>query len=216
MSILKFKSCFALVLLLIMVQPQVNASQMDKVKTLKGNRDMFLSGMGMAKQHQQDFYLGALYIGDPQRRPEAIEGIGIDKRMEIRIVSEGVLPRSFTRYWGYLIRMNNSGESLKKQAKNIKKFFAFFKSKLNHKDTVVFEVDEKDITRVAVNGKIIGTIENPDFYPVLLNSWIGQKGPSEKFKQGIIGGNSNQEALNLMTAYQALEVHSSGLVSKDD
>ena len=216
MSLLNFKSCFALVLLLLTVQPQANAGQMDKVKTLKGNRDMFLSGMGMAKQHQQDFYLGALYIGDPQRRPEALEGIGIDKRMEIRIVSEGVTSRSFNRYWGYLMRMNNSAEKLKKQAKNIKKFYSFFKEGLDHRDTVYFEVDTKDRTLIAINGKVVGEIENPDFYPVLLNTWIGVKGPSEKFKQGVIGGNSNEDALNLMTAYQSLEVSSSSLVSKDD
>lgn len=199
---------FLLVVLTAVAYPCFAAEPTEQQKLLAAqslavyDRKVIMRGMGLTQLVNGDYYIGAFYMDEDSSyaNEEDLAHLETARSMCFQFVSENkISARSFKNKLAESIRINNTKEDIKPQAKNVAQLLKLFKGTLKKGDQIRFDYHNKRGTMVYYNDRLLGTFKrSAALYKLLLSSWIGERPPSNKFKQGIMGGNDNAYANQLL------------------
>ena len=162
----------------------------DEVTRLADGSNMVVIGMGEYSNLGESIYIGAVYVPILDVRIEP----GSSKRMEMRITTEGLSARRFTRMWMDAVTLGTNRDQRNLLAEQIQQFSRTFQENLQRGDQITFDyMASQDRTLISFNGVTAATIGGGDFYQVLLNAWVGQTPVSGELKAGVLGKQADSE-----------------------
>ncbi|TQV76980.1 hypothetical protein FLL45_03235 [Aliikangiella marina] len=172
------------------------------------DKPALMIGMGLTQRMSDDYYIAALYL------EENVQFDGTDvflyepvvRRMEFRIAStSSVSARSFARKLAEGIRINNARDDISLQKAQVARLMRFFRGTYKKGDVLRFDYHNSFGTRVSLNDRVLGEIpRSNDMYKLLIKVWVGERPPSSRFKEGIMGKNEPEYAVNLLKKFVAL------------
>jgi len=162
--------------------------------------DLMLNGVALHQELNTDYFLAGLYLPAFSNDPVEILAMKGSKRMEMRVAFDNFSPRKFAGLWRDSIVINNSPADVEKYGPEMLRFASVMKGKLVRGDQVI--IDQSPVaTVVSVNGIELARF-GPDFFPLLLRTWIGLRPASSDFKKDLLNKGSIKE--ELQTRYNAL------------
>ena len=147
-----------------------------------------LNGLSSHTELKKEKFIAALYVTTLTRDAEVALKKSAPMHMEIRILAPKLSKRRFNRMWIEGMAINSSGSTLTKQADNMVKFTRFFKNRLIAGDIIELRNTADEGTLVVLNDVELGNINNPDFFYLLLRTWIGKVPLSSNFRAEILAG----------------------------
>lgn len=156
----------------------------------KASAALDLNGIASHSEFGKDQYMAALYLEDLSADAKQILLSNQRKRMEIKVVADRLFSRKFKRQWIEGVAINAGNFDLKKHAQNLADFSNMLKIKLVKDDTLTIERTFRRGVEVAVNGVMLGTIEDVEFFDLILRSWIGPVPLSTDFKTDLLQAGS--------------------------
>ncbi|MCO7222994.1 TonB family protein [Pleionea sp. CnH1-48] len=172
--------------------------------TLEDGSQVQLKGIGLAKELRNDVYIGALFVPPGVNSLNVIKENSTAKRMSLRFVIDNYSNRKIGRHWKERIAMNNPREVWRPLTKEIVTFSNLFKENFIRGDEINLDFVPGKGTLVYINDVLFDTIQNPDFFSLLMNAWVGSVPPTKAFKEGILGESSQSTSKNLKTKFVAL------------
>lgn len=161
----------------------------------------FLFGVGEYRHLSESLYLGALYVPllDVRIRPDS------PKSMEMRITTDSLSPRHFTRHWMDGLTLSSSRQERLEHADAIRTFNSLFTMTFRRGDRIRFAYQPgQSRIAVTVNGVEAGTIDDTGFFAFLLGAWLGDTPVSATLRDGILG-TDDDGAREMKQAFQALQ-----------
>ncbi len=149
--------------------------------------DLSLNGVAVIQQFRNDQFISALYVETPMTDAAALLADGGPKRMAFRVAADKIAGRSHRRSWIESIRSNNEIDAALLHAKEIREFAKLFDQNLVMGDQIEVDYVPGSGVLVSINGQEAGKITAPGFFPLVLNTWIGKRPPSQEFKEQILG-----------------------------
>jgi len=173
------------------------------------DRPVLMVGMGLTQLMSDDYYIGAFYIDQAAQYSggEDLVYIEAPRRMEFRFASNRKISgRGFGRKIAEGIRINNAKTNVDDENRNLQRFIKFFKGNYKKGDVIQFDYHDSFGTRVNLNGRRLGEINNSaDLYRLLVRIWVGDRPPSSQFKKGITGNNEAEYAIELLRKFVSLK-----------
>lgn len=165
----------ALIFLMLLFCGQ-NASASDK-----------LNGIAVYSALSQEQFIAALYLPQYSESPrDAILQKG-SKSMEMRITADKIFPRRFKRMWVESLAINAAPKELEQNAQNVSEFSRLLRVKLRQGD--ILRINKTpSATTVQVNGIELGQIDDPNFFDILVRTWVGPVPISSDFKAKMLSG----------------------------
>ncbi len=122
-------------------------------------------------------------------RPDARELLGKTpaSTMEYRIISDRINNRRFFKLLADAIAVNTDAQKLAKNASFISRSRSALPVELQPNDHLAFHFDGNSKVTMHLNGEQVASFEAPDYYRMLLSTWIGQVPISSRFKREILG-----------------------------
>jgi periplasmic protein TonB len=156
-----------------------------------------LNGMAVHSQLGKEQFIAAVYAETPTSTARDLLTAEQDKAMELRILEENLFPRRFQRMWIEGIAINAGAVEMEKSAQHLADFSNLLRPKLTTGDVLRIErLEHQKLTRVSLNGQVLGTIDDAHFFDLLLRTWIGPVPLSSEFKESLLaGGKVNPDLL---------------------
>ena len=172
--------------------------------------DLQMIGMGLTQLMNDDYYIGAFYIDVAAEfiEPGDLAYIDAARRMEFRFASERKISASgFSRKIAELIRINNAAANVKSESQGLGRLLKMFKGSYQKGDIICIDYLRGSAqVQVRYNGRLMGQIDGArDLYQLLVKTWVGDRPPSSRFKEGIAGKNENEYAVSLLRRYVNLK-----------
>lgn len=173
--------------------------------TLENGSSLELKGIGVATEFRTETYIGALYA------PVGLESVALfkdyttPKRMVVRYIPETYSYRKVSRHFKERIAMNNDREIWQPLTREIVTFSRVFNDNFVRGDEIRLDFIPGKGTQVYLNDVLFETIENPEFFNLMLDAWTGSVPPSKAFKQGIMGELSDADVTDLKNRFTGLE-----------
>jgi len=172
------------------------------------DRPLIPTGYGLTKLLNKDYYLGRFSIDKSAiyRSAEDLVFIDAARQMEFKFLTERKISgATFARNLAAAMKINNEVSALKDNMAEIKRFKGFFNKTIKKGDVLRIDFHSSFGTRVYLNNRMLGEIpESREFYRFVLNTWLGDRPPSAKFKNGILGQNGDQYAITLQQRYEGM------------
>ncbi|MET1254313.1 chalcone isomerase family protein [Aliikangiella maris] len=169
------------------------------------DRPVVMVGMGLTRLLNDDYYIGAMYLDEKVEYDKTADffSVKVARRMQFKFASKiSISARSFKRKLVESLRINNSRKDINAQKAELAQFLKFFSGSYKKGDELSFDYHHTFGTRVILNGRIIGQVENShDLYNLLVKIWVGERPPTSKFKSGILGNNDGDYAIELLRQY---------------
>ena len=169
------------------------------------DKPALMIGMGLTQLMSDDYYIGAFYLDEVVQYDGSNEFLYVEvaRRMEFRIASSSsVSARSFSRKLAEAIRINNDRDDVSRLKTEVGRLLKMFKGTYQKGDVLQFDYHTNFGTRVILNGQILGEIpRSNELYKLLINIWVGERPPSSKFKEGILGNNDGAYAISLLRKF---------------
>ncbi|WP_251360024.1 TonB family protein [Kangiella sp. TOML190] len=160
-----------------------------------------LNGIAIQSELRSDWFINALYLVNKTNDPNAILSDINPKRMEIKVLADKLSGRRLKRFWVERIRINNEPEDVLGMAKAVRGFANMMGQNLEANDVISIDFIPGEATRVSINGSVQGDF-SPDLYNLIVKSWVGERPPSQEFKDAILG-NTNFDTL--LSRYQSIQ-----------
>jgi len=162
-----------------------------------------LNGLAAHQELGTELFIGALYSEALSNDADTLINSALPMRMELKVVApDGLATRRFSRMWIEGMAINNSNALLTAQADNMVKFDSLFKGRLQQNDHVIFALNPGDGIDVSVNNVRLGTIEDDQFFPMLLRTWIGRVPLSSDYRANLL--TMGDVSADLRTRYNAI------------
>ncbi len=175
------------------------------VKAKIKERTLIPTGYGLTKFLNKDYYLARFSIDESAEYASADDLVYIDaaRRMEFKFVSNKLSGRTFWRRLSQGMKINNEREALKDNLVFVKRLQTFFKRTIKKGDTIRFDYHHDFGTRVYHNKRFLGEIsDSREFYRFIVNIWFGNRPPSNRFKDGLLGRNGDEYAINMQRRFE--------------
>lgn len=143
-----------------------------------------LNGMTVYEELGEERFIAALYTETPSRDSHQVVFSDEPKAMEMRFVGDRIYPRQFKRLWIEGVATNAGQHELERFSESLAEFGNMLTVKLRAGDVV--RIDRGDKVEVRVNGYLLGTIDDPAFFDLLLRTWIGPVPPAGKFREELL------------------------------
>jgi len=88
--------------------------------------------------------------------------------------------------WIEGMAINNPSQQLTAQADNMVKFDGMFKGHLEMNDHVIFSQTPGEGVNISANGVLLGNIDDDQFFPMLLRTWIGRVPLSSTYRENLL------------------------------
>ncbi|NVJ50466.1 MAG: chalcone isomerase family protein [Gammaproteobacteria bacterium] len=190
---------------LVFVSAASNAASNEQLYELQKSEvegtEVFLNGMGAVKKLNATYYVAALYLQEKSNIDSDIIFMEGNKRITIKFMLDRVSARGFGREMAGALKINNVPEEVAAYRSDLRKFIGLFKGIYQKGDTLTFDYTPKRGVTVRHNGESLGNISKKGFDKVLFKAWLGDKPFSASFKRGLIGGNEDREAIDLLRQY---------------
>ena len=147
-----------------------------------------LNGLSSHTELKKEKFIAALYTSTLTNDAEVALQKSAPMHMEIRVLAPKLSKRRFNRMWIEGMAINSSGSTLTEQADNMVKFTRFFKDHLIEGDIIELRNTSDEDTLVVLNNVELGSINNPEFFYLLLRTWIGKVPLSSNFRSEILAG----------------------------
>jgi len=146
-----------------------------------------LNGMAVHSQLSKEQFIAAVYAETPTSVARDLLTAENNKVMELRVLEENLFARRFQRMWIEGIAINAGTMEMEKFAQPLADFSNLLRLKLTTGDTLRIErLEQEKMTRVSLNGQVLGTIGNARFFDLLLRTWVGPVPLSSEFKDSLL------------------------------
>lgn len=156
---------------------------------LENGENLELYGIAIHQEKRNDIYLGSLFAPKDLKTIDGLFDPSISKRMSLKFISK-YSNRKLTRLWKQRIAMNNAKENWRPLTKEIVAFSSLFKRAMIQGDEINIDFTADKGTAIYLNKTLFSTINNNQFFELLLNVWLGPTPPTTLFKTGITGNNT--------------------------
>lgn len=154
-----------------------------------GDKQLTLNGMGLreATFMKVDVYVAGLYVEHVSSNPAALIGSEETKLLVLHFVRD-VGHDDIVKAWntGFADNATVPVAQLQPYIDRLNAWMPSFKEG----DTLAFAYVPGRGVSVEINGKVKGTIDNPDFARSLFSIWLGQKPPTGSLKKGLLGNHA--------------------------
>jgi len=183
--------CLALITTLPLAAYEIDDVTVPDACQLEANQPKLqLQGAGIRTKFFSDIYVGAFYASHSIKTPaEAVSDPG-PKRMWVHMVYDDLTLEKFRQAWHDGIHANNDDSVVAENQKNIDKLMKSFNADMHKGDILTIDYLPGTGTRVTINKKVTETIPGDTFYTLILNAWMGENPPSEKFQKALLELNS--------------------------
>ena len=172
------------------------------------DKSALMIGMGLTQLMSDDYYIGAFYLDEAVQYDGSDEFMFVEvaRCMEFRMAStSNISARSFARKLAESIRINNERDEVSAHSSKLGRFIRMFRGTYKKGDVLRFYYHQNFGTRITLNDRVLGEIENSaELYKLLIKVWVGERPPSSKFKEGIMGNNDGNYAVTLLKKFVAL------------
>lgn len=163
-----------------------------------------LNGLAAHQELGSEQFIGALYLEATSDDRNIILAADGSKRMELRVTSDdGIAARRFSRMWIEGMAINNTNAVLTEQAENMVRFSNAFKGKLQKNDIVALSMVPGEGVDIVLNGVVLDTINDDDFFNLLLRTWIGNVPLSSTYRASLLQAGSVDAELR--SRFEAIE-----------
>ncbi|WP_257253986.1 MULTISPECIES: chalcone isomerase family protein [unclassified Endozoicomonas] len=139
-----------------------------------------------------DGYIGALYLENPSSDVYHILSEESYQRMSFTILLSKMSARRMANAFYEAIQINTSEEEQKDLEKGIAQFMGMIDGTLKKGESGTFEYIPGKGARVIIAGEEKGIIPGKKLFNAILKVWIGETPPNQKFKEGILGLNTER------------------------
>lgn len=151
----------------------------------RAHADPLLNGLAIHNELGQEQFIAGLFSSTLSKDAKTILLDKGEKRIQVRVVNRRISSRSFKRMWIEGIAINASSKELAEQSQNMATFSNMLKVKLVQGD--IFTIDRSlDDVIVSLNGTKLGVINDPEFFDILLRTWIGPVPLSSDFRAALL------------------------------
>jgi len=172
----KFQSTLTLLLLLassFLACVNLNASPLS------------LNGLATYSDLTKEYYVGALYLPEPESSEQKILNLNQRKLMKLLVTANRWSPRAWTKQWQGNIAINNPSIDGELQTK-LKLFTRLLKSNLLAGDLIIVDYDPAMGTQIFINQQRMLASGDMALFNALLTTWTGKLPPSREFKNRIL------------------------------
>lgn len=146
-----------------------------------------LNGMAIHSQLSKEQFIAAVYAETPSTEARDLLTAEDNKVMELRVLESNLFARRFQRMWIEGIAINAGTVEMERFAQHLADFSNLLRLKLTTGDTLRIErLEQEKMTRVSLNGQLLGTIGNAHFFDLLLRTWVGPVPLSSEFKDALL------------------------------
>lgn len=146
-----------------------------------------LNGIGVHQELGREVFIGALFSESLSNDSDTLMNTVQPMRMELKIVApEGLTTRRFSRMWIEGMAVNSKADVLTAQADNMVKFDGLFKGRFLKDDFISFINNPGRGVDIAVNGVLLGNIDDNAFFSMLLSTWIGKIPLSSDYRDSLL------------------------------
>ncbi len=167
---------------------------------LSGN-ELFLNGMGEVKKLNSDYFVAALYLKEKNTIDTDIIYLEEPKRLIMRFALDKVSARGFGRELAGALKINNVPEEITAYRNDLRDFINLFRGLYDKGDTITIDYEPKRGVTVKHNNKVLGSVKKQGFDKLVFKAILGEKPMSTTFKSGLIGGNDDKYAIELLRKY---------------
>src|SRR5690606_22388124 len=102
------------------------------------------------------------------------------------VAPTGLTTRRFRRMWIEGMAINTPSQHLTAQADTMVKFDGMFKGHLEMNAHVIFSQTPGEGVNISANGVLLGNIDDDQFFPMLLRTWIGRVPLSSTYRENLL------------------------------
>ena len=143
------------------------------------------NGSAVFSQLHEEYYYATLFVEQSSEDQQVL--LEQQQRMEFTILVDTWSKRQFLQHWMQAVFISNTEAAQNSADKALDAFAKAIKGELLKGDKFVIERHADKHASVYLNGSRLMHTSNVDFYPLLLNCWLGNKPPSMEFKQALLG-----------------------------
>ena len=150
------------------------------------NQPLVLNGAGIRYKFVFKIYIGALYLPEKNQNAESIIASQGGKRILMHFLYDKVQKRDMDKAWKEGFEDNLDKQMLEQLGQRMDDFSALFTDAVEGDAIWIDNIPGKG-ARVTINGTEKGTIPGDDFYPALLQIWIGKEPVTTALKKEMLG-----------------------------
>ncbi|MBD3653648.1 TonB family protein [Kangiella sp.] len=162
-----------------------------------------LNGLAVHSELRQEWFLNALYLSSKSDDPAEIINSPTTKRMQIKVLADELPGRRLKRFWIERIKNNNEAAVVLENARGVRELADTIGQDLAAGDTIDIDYVPGQGTVIQINGATVNTVDEAIF-PLMLNTWVGERPPSSEFKDAILGNQSAVGYSDLLAKYSTI------------
>ena len=151
-----------------------------------GENSLIFNGAGVREKYFMDMYIGALYLKNKSKDPQAIIKSGEPMAIRLHIVSSLISSEKMTTAINEGFK-NSTGNNTTPLDSKIKQFKTAFSEKIKVNDVFEMIYDPSKGVCVYKNGKSITIIPGMDFKTALFGIWLCEKPADRELKEKMLG-----------------------------
>lgn len=160
-----------------------------------------LNGVAVHTELGKEQFIAGLYADSPTDDAATLLSSNQNKRIQVRVLADALSSRRFKRMWIEGIAINSSHADLQDNAQHMADFSNMLRVKLMQGDILTIDRDAQAGMTISLNGTSLGTIDDPQFFDLLLRTWIGSVPLSSSFRDNLL--KSGAVATDLLTRFEA-------------
>ncbi|MGQ9425459.1 TonB family protein [Gilvimarinus sp. F26214L] len=145
-----------------------------------------LNGLAVNTEFGKERFIAALYADDLTTNAQTMLDSTRYRRMELKVTAPSLSARSVNSMWVEGMAINNPGSALEAEADNLAKLNNMIRRRLREGDVLTFDAPPGEGMAVSLNGVRLGTINSPNFFTMVLRTWIGSIPLSSDFKDNLL------------------------------
>jgi hypothetical protein len=158
--------------------------EMPDTVTIDG-KELMLNGMGLREKMMIDVYVAGLYLESKSGAAEQILESDQAKHIRMHFVYKKVAAKKLIGAWNDGIK-NNAGASMDELKSGLDQLNSWMVDLVKGDEMLFSSTPGKGLT-VEVKGENKGVIEDAAFAKAFWSIFIGEKPPTGKLKQGLLG-----------------------------
>ncbi len=176
----------------------------------QGSASSIINGLAIHSELGQESFIAGLFTSTPSTDALEILLSDTDKQIQVRVIAKRLSARRFKRMWIEGMAINASGTDLSRQSQNMATFSNLLRVTLVEGD--IFSIQRtNDSVKILINGSTLGNIDDPNFFDLLLRTWIGNVPLSSQFRDNLLVAGELDQAL--LARFNALQPQESRIVA---
>jgi TonB family protein len=140
---------------------------------------------------QRELFLAGLFLPESTTDVQLAFAQHGSRQMEIRFIADHMTAGKLSRLFLQSIAINNSVAAQRASGESLARFFNAFKGSLRAGDILaISERTDGGGVNVYLNQQRLVNITDPNFFNLLLATWIGSVPPSREFKHALLGNSA--------------------------